>query len=72
MAASGRGAPLARRVDHEMLAGDGQIWVCPACGRRSKDRYRMGDTSCVTWAVLCHETPGEDGKYTPVEATDGK
>ncbi len=36
-------------------SGPGEIWVCPACGRRNKDRYALGDTSCVLAAVLCLE-----------------
>lgn len=36
-------------------ARPGTIWVCPACGRTSKNKNKLGDTSCVTWAVLCFE-----------------
>lgn len=36
-------------------APPGQIWVCGACGKTSKNKYRLGDTSCVIWAVLCFE-----------------
>jgi len=43
------------------LAADGQVWVCCACGKRSKDRYgeqaisRGWDESCMLNAVLCRE-----------------
>jgi hypothetical protein len=37
-------------------SGPGEIWVCPACGRRAYDRYKLGDTSCVLAAVLCLES----------------
>jgi hypothetical protein len=43
------------------VAGPGEVFVCTACGRRSKDRYgeqkiHSGwDTSCCTNAVKCRE-----------------
>ena len=42
-------------------APPGQVWVCGACGKRSRDLYgnhclsRWWDVSCVLNAVLCHE-----------------
>lgn len=45
----------------ERIAPDGQIWVCGACGRTGKDRYSMGDTSCITWAVLCFDNGSSNG-----------
>lgn len=52
-------------------APDGQLWVCQVCGRTSRDRYMLGDTSCVTWAILCHDPPAEglDGQrhWLPVD-----
>lgn len=47
-------------------APKGKIWVCPGCGRKGKDRFELGDTSCVTWAILCFEKRGKDGKYRAV------
>jgi hypothetical protein len=43
------------------IAPDGQIWVCAACGKRSRDRYgeqavNSGwDVSCTMNAVLWDE-----------------
>jgi hypothetical protein len=43
------------------VAGPGEVFVCAACGRRSKDRngdqkiHSGWDTSCRTWAVKCRE-----------------
>lgn len=43
------------------IAPNGQVWVCAACGKRSKDRYgeqkiSLGwDASCMMNAVLCFE-----------------
>lgn len=37
------------------LAPEGAIWVCAACGRYGKDRWRIGDESCGMKAVLCRE-----------------
>jgi hypothetical protein len=43
----------------EVIAPKGAVWVCQACGRRSKDRYgykRISsgwDESCMINAVLC-------------------
>lgn len=42
-------------MSENRYAVDGCIWVCGACGRTGTDRYEMGDTSCMTWAVLCFE-----------------
>lgn len=42
-------------------AGEGQIYVCGACGKRSRDIYGEQaidsgwDESCMLNAVLCHE-----------------
>jgi len=53
-------------------APDGQIWLCPACGRINKDRYKMGDTACVTAAVLVYEASimREDGVLIATEAVN--
>jgi hypothetical protein len=43
------------------VAPEGQVFVCAACGKRSKDRYgdqkidRGWDVSCMLNAVLCYE-----------------
>ena len=43
------------------IAGPGEVFVCAACGRRSKDRngdqkiHSGWDTSCRTHAVKCRE-----------------
>ncbi len=42
--------------DLHKVPAPGQVWVCGACGRLGRGKRRdMGDTSCVTWAVLCEE-----------------
>lgn len=60
------------------VAGDGEIFVCTACGKRSKDRYgdqaidRGWDESCMLNAVRCYETRrvGASGvvEWVPVAA----
>ena len=46
-------------MNHE--APDGQIYVCSACGKRSRDLYGRKkidpwwDESCMLNAVLCYE-----------------
>lgn len=47
-------------ADEPVEALEGQVWVCPACGRRAKNRDLGGidggwDSSCRTHAVLCLE-----------------
>jgi hypothetical protein len=43
-------------------AGEGEVFVCLACGKRSKDRYgskaldRGWDASCMLNAQLCYES----------------
>lgn len=43
------------------IAPVGQIWVCCACGKRSRDRYgdqalsKWWDVSCMLNSVLCYE-----------------
>jgi hypothetical protein len=45
----------------QKVAPEGKVWVCPACGRHAKNVDDLGDTACVTAAVLCWERhPGED------------
>lgn len=44
-------------------APEGQVFVCGACGKRSRDRYgnnpidRGWDESCMLHAVLCYDQP---------------
>jgi hypothetical protein len=46
----------------EWTAGEGQEWVCGACGRHGKQRDRIGDEACFINAVLCVPAPiNEDG-----------
>lgn len=59
------------------LAPEGQVWVCGACGKRSRTRYGWDaegknafvdhgwDVSCAMHAVLCHDTV--DGSFRPVK-----
>jgi hypothetical protein len=53
------------------IAPKGQIFVCNACGKRSRDRYgdqaidRGWDESCMIHAVLCYET--DDTMWRVVE-----
>ncbi len=43
------------------VAPTGQVFVCGACGKRSRDRYgdqaisRWWDSSCMLNAILCYE-----------------
>lgn len=45
------------------VAPAGQIFVCGACGKRSRDRFGMQaisrgwDVSCMLHAVLCYDDP---------------
>lgn len=56
-------------------APPGQVWVCGACGKRSRDMYgnkslsRGWDVSCVMNAVLCkesHLTINDEGIVTNI------
>jgi hypothetical protein len=46
--------------DGPRIAPDGQVWVCAACGKTSKDRYGDDksswgwDESCMLNSVLCY------------------
>lgn len=45
-------------LSDDYRAGEGQVWVCKACGRRARDRDEGGidpdwDASCSLHAVLC-------------------
>lgn len=60
------------------VAPPGQIYVCGACGKRSKDKYgeqmidRGWDVSCMMWAVLCYNPRGPSGKWQAVPQPDEK
>lgn len=50
----------------------GQVWVCGACGKRSRDLYGEVDAmygwdeSCVMNAVLCYEKEHSDDRWVSV------
>jgi len=54
------------------VAPESQVFVCAACGKRSKDRYgdqkidRGWDVSCMLNAVLCYEEKSETGFWIVV------
>jgi len=57
-------------------APEGQIFICSACGKRSKDKYgdqkidRGWDISCMIYSVLCYEEKHKDGFWIPVKKVD--
>jgi len=54
-------------------AREGTTWLCGACGREGKDRDKLGDTSCRTWAVLVYEASivrDETGRAISAEAVN--
>lgn len=58
-------------TEPEYLAGEGQIWICRACGKSGKDRTRINDESCFLNAVLCLEASikrNEKGRITHADA----
>ena len=55
------------------LAREGTIWLCHACGKMNKDRYKVGDESCYMHAVLVREDSiGRDdsGRVVSAEAVN--
>ena len=57
--------------DDRRIAPNGAVWVCGACGRHGKDRYTLGEASCVLHAILCEEgsvKTREDGTVYEVRA----
>lgn len=59
-----------------IVAPEGQVWVCFACGKRSRDRHGEApldsgwDVSCTINCVLCYEDKivvGGDGRVTKVK-----
>lgn len=65
--------PQGRYVGNQ-LAPDGQVYVCAACGKRSKDQYghrkldRGWDESCMLHSVLCFEKKTAEGHWEAVPA----
>lgn len=59
------------------MAPEGQIFVCGACGKTSKDLYggqnSRWDESCMMNAVLCHENSikKQNGLVTNAKAVEG-
>jgi hypothetical protein len=62
----------------ETKAPQGAVWVCPACGKTSDDKFGEGknvmhgwDVSCSMHAILCKDDDtlkrGEDGRVTHAE-----
>jgi len=55
------------------IAPEGQVFVCSACGKRSKDKYgdqkidRGWDVSCMLSSVLCYEEKDKNGMFIMVE-----
>jgi hypothetical protein len=63
------------------VAADGLIWVCAACGKRSRDLYgdqridHGWDESCMLNAVLCVEESlvfGASGRVVSAKAIPGR
>lgn len=60
------------------IAAEGKVYVCGACGKRSRDRYgdqkidRGWDESCAIHAVLCDESSLviENGRVVSATATE--
>jgi hypothetical protein len=58
--------------DGNHVAPEGQVYVCAACGKTSRDKYgfqkisRGYDESCMLNAVLCYDNP-VDGVWKAVE-----
>lgn len=68
-------------MSENVVAKKGQVFVCGACGKRSKDRYgdqpvdQGWDVSCMLHAVLCDENSlgfNEDGRVNKAEAINVK
>lgn len=58
-----------------VVAGEGQVWVCGACGKCSRDKYgeqpidRGWDESCMLNSTLCDESTLVFRNGRVVEAT---
>ena len=58
--------PLNEKFVNE-VAPEGQIFVCGACGKRSRDLYGLQkvdsgwDESCMLNSILCYDPPGIKG-----------
>ncbi|MHC4643919.1 MAG: hypothetical protein ACYTBJ_00355 [Planctomycetota bacterium] len=64
-------------MDIDEPAPDGQIWICTACGRRSKSllggEHAIDggwDESCMMHAALVYEEKNEDGAWVAVKIED--
>ena len=59
------------------IAPEGQVFVCGACGKRSRDRYgdqkidRGWDESCMLNSFLCYEDKLELREGRVVKILDG-
>lgn len=54
-------------------AREGTIWMCGACGKTDKDRFKVGDESCYMKAVLVLESSivrDETGRAIGAEAVN--
>jgi hypothetical protein len=51
----------------EYASPDGQVWVCGACGKASRNRMIVGDESCFLNAVLCYAEKDADGNWQAVK-----
>ncbi len=64
--------PQRERTVRKEIAGYGEIFVCAACGKTSKQRVPTGgsewDESCMMHAVLCYEKKRSDGTWVAVGA----
>lgn len=55
------------------MAPQGQVWVCGACGKYNKNRYRVGDVSCFINSVLCYDDKTlklENGRVVSAKAVE--
>ena len=58
----------------DQVAGEDQMFVCGCCGKMSKTRYGLGDTSCVMHALLCPTAGiivGDDGRAEQATICEG-
>lgn len=46
-------------------APEGAIWICGACGKKHKNRTRVGDESCFVNAVLIVDAPPIPTEHGP-------
>lgn len=59
-----------------ILAAPGEVWVCGACGKQSKDKYGFQaltsgwDEACILNSVLCYEKNATDSTWKCVPGVD--